>query len=212
MINQCAPVNCIARWEREADGFSYRTYEFASASAYKRAQAWLTLMGNDAPLPPPDGFQRAPDGVGWEVPANAIAGCIDDLGAVDGNDGGPLTITNKWGELRFGPLPRSLPLPRLPSIPNLPSIGDMGESWFDVCEQPEAQNIYCVRNHTGMSDCCPDCGTDPEQRRATAFHNGEETEGCYIACPKGCQTTGPFPRAEQAWGQWHAKCRQRHGA
>ena len=184
MINQCAPVNCIARWEREADGYAYRTYEFASASAYKRAQAWLTLMGNDAPLPPPDGFQSYPE-VAIEVPANAIAGCIDDLGAMDGNDGGTLTITNEWSELRFG----SLPLP----------------------EQPEAQNIYCVRNHTGMSDCCPDCGTDPEQRRATAFHNGEETEGCYIACPKGCQMTGPFPRAEQAWGQWHAKCRQRHG-
>ena len=162
MINQCAPVNCIARWEREADGYEYR---------YERARAWLDLMGSNAPLPPPDGFQRAPDGVGWEVPANASA---------------VRTITNDWGdEFSFGPLP-------------LP-------------EQPEAQNIYCVRNHTGMSDCCPDCGTDPEQRRATAFHNGEETEGCYIACPKGCQMTGPFPRAEQAWGQWHAKCRQGHG-
>ena len=200
MINQCAPVNCIARWEREADGYAYRTYEFASASAYKRAQVWLILMGRDASLPPPDEFQRAPDGVGWEVPANANAGTYD-IGAMDGNDGGTFTITNggtlnigtqvtriegrygEWGELRFGPLP-------------LP-------------EQPEAQNIYCVRNHTGMSDCCPDCGTDPEQRRATAFHNGEETEGCYVACPHGHQTTGPFPRAEQAWGQWHAKCRQR---
>ena len=66
--------------------------------SYERARAWLDLMGSDAPLPPPDGFQ-----------ANASA---------------VRTITNEWSELRFGGrvVP---PLPELPSIPNLPSFGDI---------------------------------------------------------------------------------------
>ena len=105
--------------------------------------------------------------VAIEVSADANAGCIHDIGAIDGNDGGTLIITNEWSELRFW----SLSLP----------------------EQHEAQNLYCVRNHTGMSDCCPDCGTDPEQRRATAFHNGEETEGLLHRLPQGVPNDGTIP-------------------
>ena len=56
--------------------------------SYKRA--WLILMGSDAPLPPPDGFQRAPDGVGWEVPANANAVRTYDIGAMD--NGGTMHV------------------------------------------------------------------------------------------------------------------------